>query len=156
LKLWTIQTIEAWNELQTTGTLRCKEELIDLEDFNPAYKWMISLWAWYQWKDDKHKRPDLRSNGFAPKGEKSVFIELNAPDETVLLSDFNTWHHTLGYWYIPLNELDDEKFTKELEEVSLDYHKINPLPEPYHSKILKSWEIVFDLDYYNEYINYPK
>jgi hypothetical protein len=172
LKLWSVQTIEAWDILKNTGVLQGKEKLIDDESFLNAYKWMMNqmeqrlgkkpsengfpMWAWYQWKDDKHRRPDLRFGGHAPKGEKQILIELEVPAELILLSDFSTWHHVLGYYYLPLNEIDANQFEKELELVNLDYYKMNPLPGIYDDKMMKSWEMIFDLDYYDEYINYPK
>jgi len=163
-----MQTIKAWNELQNTGILQGKEKLV-WEEFLIPYQWMISqmikyignkpnencypIWAWYQWKDDKHKRPDLRRKGHSPKGEKCVLIKLNVPDKLVLLSDFSTWHYALNYWYLPLNELDN----KEFKESRLDNFIQEPLSnETYHNKIVESWNKIFDLDWYDEYINDPK
>ena len=90
MELWSIQTIKAWDELQNIGFLRGKEDFA-IKDFLVPYQWMISqmekrignkpdvncypIWAWYQWKDDKHKSPDLRSKGHSPKGEKYILIK---------------------------------------------------------------------------------
>ncbi len=63
MKLWTIQTIDAWNVLQRTGVLRTDPKTID-DDMISAYRWMVArmrerlgrspegcqlpIWAWYQ------------------------------------------------------------------------------------------------------------
>ena len=76
--------------------------------FVEKYKWLIDqmekrigpapdgvsypVWAWYiqSWK---HKKPDLRIERWAngPGNEQYVCIEVELPDDQVLLSDFDAW-----------------------------------------------------------------
>ena len=75
MKLWTIQPIEVWGEIQDTGVCRCNPALMPL-DFDEEYQWLRAkmierigpppegvvypVWAWYK-RDDRRTKPDLRS-----------------------------------------------------------------------------------------------
>lgn len=167
MKLWTIQTYKKWIDFKKTGVLQANKNYIEKE-FLPAYQWMAGkmklklgykpedvdypIWAWYQWKGVDKKKPDLRYKGHLPKGQKGVLIEFEVNENEVLLSDFYLWHYVLNYWYIPENEKDDEKFEQELKSKCLNIYTNEPLPEPYHSKVVKSWDRIFDLNFCNNYI----
>lgn len=119
MRLWSIQPIEVWDELQTKGYYRCDpakacfiyDEKISFRD---QYIWLVKqmkqcigdppqgvsypVWAWYIF-DSKNKKPDLRLSGYRQPGEQSVCIEVEIPKEKVLLSDFDGWHFVLGHYY---------------------------------------------------------
>ena len=75
MRLWTIQPIKVWNEIQNYGVYRCNPVLTTL-DMDDEYKWMIRkmvdrtgpppegvqypVWAWYK-QNGKYHKPDLRS-----------------------------------------------------------------------------------------------
>ncbi|MEO1087874.1 MAG: DUF3841 domain-containing protein, partial [Acidobacteriota bacterium] len=107
MKLWTIQTEPAWEFLTRHGYLRCSRSQAD-GDLLPAYDWMaeqmrsrigpppsskttVPLWAWYQFDGIHRRRPDLRTSGFLPPGERGYRIEFTVDDDCVLLSDFELW-----------------------------------------------------------------
>ena len=101
--LWTAQTIEAYNTLIHSGAYRCDEsKIIDFEWWKPAYDWIAQMmkeqigdppkgvkypvWLWYRWKG-KNKKPDLRAHrSFGEKGTKLMLIEVEIPDNKVVLS----------------------------------------------------------------------
>ncbi len=170
--LWTIQSIEAWRELQLSGYLRVEPRYID-KYFLPSYTWMakqmherlrfrpskdsLPLWAWYQWQGAKKRKPDLRSSGHLPKGEKGVRIEFEINDSLVLLSDFELWHYVLNYWYLPSSEEEGEAFELELAKQGLSFFKTKPLPNlAYHRKIEESWERIFNIEWVKEGLASPK
>jgi len=154
MELWTIQTEEAYQILLNTGTLRNNPDKI-YEDFIQPYKWIVKqmdkriknhpdnieypLWAWYQWNDSKHRKPDLRYHHI-PKGEKGVRIHFKIDDDLVLLSDYSTWHYILNGWYLPISEEDSNKYEDILNNDEMEL----------------SWERIFDLNWYDKYINEPK
>lgn len=75
--------------------------------------------------------------------EQAVMLELNVPDDTVLLSDFMLWH-------LPLN--NGAICTKH---ESKEYGKCSP--ENQKERILTTWERIFDLDMRDPYlINYDE
>ncbi len=163
MRLWTIQTIEAWNALQRTGVLHADPSLI--EDYRlPAYNWLATrmherigkpptdcsypIWAWYQWQGHNKRRPDLRSTAHLPKGSHGIRIEIEVDEKNVLLSDFELWHYVLNYWYLPISERAGESFKTELAKAGLCFHRTTPLPDlNYHKQIEESWSRIFDLDW---------
>lgn len=119
MRLWSIQPIEVWNELQTKGYYRCEPSKAcfiydEKSNFRDQYIWLVKqmkqcigdppqgvyypVWAWYIF-DSKNKKPDLRQCGYREPGEQSVCIEFEIPKEKVLLSDFDGWHLVLGNSY---------------------------------------------------------
>lgn len=165
--LWTIQAIPAWEKLQKCGVLRLTNPDYLEETFLSAYRWMADqmkirlrfkpsremfpLWAWSQWEGEARRKPDLRSTGHLPKGNQGVRIEFEHPDDAVLLSDFELWHYALNYWYLPSSVADGEAFEAELAEQGLSFYESKPLPAcAYHRRIQKSWERIFDLNWWEE------
>jgi hypothetical protein len=167
MKLWTIQPLEFYNKLIAEGEIRTTETYTE-PDYKNAYKWMINemenrigkrphrkvypIWAWYQYKNIKSRKPDLRNNGFLTRGTKGVRIEFQKPKNQVLLSDFNLWHFSLNNWYIP----DDEKQESEFKEL-LKVSKAGIIKKD--NKILKikqiteqSWKKIFDMNYDCDYV----
>lgn len=172
MTLWTIQSIEAWQVLKASRILSCNNQLIEKEFFE-AYVWMaqqmekripfprpgnaLPLWAWYQWDGERRKRPDLRSSGHLPRGERGVRIEFQIRDDWVLLSDFDLWHYVLNYWYLPQSLADEELFEMKLAEHGLSFYDTKPLPDPtFHDAIRQSWERIFDLECEVDDFVYPK
>ena len=170
--LWTIQTEEAWNELNEKGHISGVIDNIE-QSWISSYRWMAEqmkgrlrnppcdnyfpIWAWYQWEDSKRNRPDLRASGHLPKKEKGVRIEFNCHENMVLLSDFDLWHYVLNYWYLPESVTDGDNFEAELEMKGLSFFKTKPIPHPkYHEKIVRSWNKIFDLDWYEPDLSSPK
>ena len=161
----------AWKILQREQVLfadqRYSEDL-----FLDAYRWMtkqmehriesesetvsLFLWAWYQWDGIERRKPDLRSSGHLPKGQRGVRIEFEQSDKGVLLSDFDLWHYVLNYWYLPRTIADGDAFETELSEHNLSFFKMKPLPvHAYHQRIEDSWNRIFDLDWVDEEISEP-
>lgn len=172
MKLWTIQRLEAWQMLQQQGCLRAELRYAN-QDYLIAYEWMVAqarqrigpapsgcqslIWAWYQWQDQAKPKPDLRFSAHLPKGTAGVRLEIEVADAQLLLSDFALWQHVLNYWYLPESEADAEAFAAELERLGLSFHAARPLPNPaYAERIRQSWLRIFDLDWCDEYVAYPK
>lgn len=169
--LWTIQDYRAWEIAQQAGVLRADAAYVEADELASmsilAYRWLVEqmeqrigpgppgvdfpIWAWYQWRNDRQRRPDLRSSAHLQRGQKGVRIEFEIKDQQLLLSDFDLWHSALNYWYLPLNEQDDLAFEAELETHGLSLYEMKPLPDvAYHQRILDSWQRIFDLDWCDE------
>jgi len=170
--LWTIQTEEAWSELQVSGMLHATRENIMESSWIGPYEWMIDqmkmrlgpppepgcfpVWAWYQWENENRRKPDLRAGGHLSKGQKGVRIEFECSNEGALLSDFDLWHYVLNYWYLPESEAEGEAFEVELKRHGLSFFDTKPLPNPeFHDRILKSWNRIFDLDWFEKDLALP-
>jgi len=157
MRLWTIQPLSLYKQLQTKGILHCDGSLsehLQSEAFVNAYSWLAEqmenrispspsgvkfpFWAWHtlNWG---HKRPDLRCMEFRSYAEPMVCLELDLPDHEVLLSDEENWHIVLnnGFYSNADNEADDENEWEWLHSLSLEKQEVEKR---------KSWERVFDVE----------
>lgn len=152
--LWTIQNKIAYDHLLTNGVLRADEQHLFCEDnLLYAYQWIsvqmlqrignppvnvnYPVWAWYKWEGVR-KRLDMRSHRcWTEKGIPIVLLTIDVPDNLVLLSDFNMWHHVLNDSYLPLSEEDE-------------------IENPTTTEKLESWNKIFQIDVQTAYWNTPK
>ena len=132
--LWTFQPIEIWNLIRETGTYRCDPAKCSMPEFADAYQWLIRqmeqrigprpngveypVWAWYM-QNGKQRKPDLRSErwGYGQGDEDYVCIELEIPDEQVLLSDFDDWHAVLNNWILTDSMEESDRLEVYLESL---------------------------------------
>lgn len=168
--LWTIQTEAVWRDFQERGVFRGSRERVDPVR-ESAYEWMVHemtlrtgppptpaaypVWAWFQWQNSRRAKPDLRSTGQLPHGERDgVRIEFECSDADVLLSDFELWHFVLNGWYLPESEADDDWFEARFPE----QRRLpgSAMPAEYHQLIVQSWQKVFDLEWSSDYSAHPK
>ncbi|WP_313758118.1 DUF3841 domain-containing protein [Tissierella sp.] len=106
MKIWTIQSIDIWEKLKEEEIVTCDEKLASyLKDeecsFLEPYNWirnkMINsmgdssyksgiypIWGWYIY-NGLHRKPDLRYSGHGEHGEQMACIELEIPDNNVLI-----------------------------------------------------------------------
>lgn len=166
--VWTIQPLHVWEMLQRDGIIYGPgPDLIGLVDeswqWQNAHAWMSEqmerrigkrpgpniypLWAWVQWRDAAHPKPDLRNPGHLAPGTRGVRLACEISDEQILLSDFMLWHHALNYGYLSLDQAEEEAFEAELALCGLSRMPGGPLSDPhFHQRILDSWQRIFDLE----------
>ena len=154
MRLWTMQPLRVWEEVQRAGVYRCDAALCWMaEELPHAYAWLARemtkrvgpppqgvdypVWAWYM-QNGKHKKPDLRSArwSYGPGDEDYCCIELEIAPERVLLSDFDVWHCVLNNGLISDTEEEDTAQEALYESLS-DEEKI-----AYKEK---NWERVLDI-----------
>jgi hypothetical protein len=98
--LWTIQSPQAWTELQDKGVLRAKRQYIMERTWLSAYQWMaekmrlhigpppesdcLPIWTWYQWEGQRRKKPDLWASGHLGKGERGVRVEFESSSSILM------------------------------------------------------------------------
>ena len=99
---------------------------------------MSGLWVWLQCESKKRPAPTMSPSEIQDGEEQAVMLELNVPDDTVLLSDFMLWH-------LPLNNgaICSKHESKEYEKCS---------PENQKDRMLTTWERIFDLDMRDPYL----
>jgi hypothetical protein len=167
--LWTIQADSAWRALEKSGVLRASLAMT-CPDWPLADRWMVDqmkkriepppsrgampIWAWYQWMDAHHARPDLRARRHVPQGDRAVRIEFVIAGDRVLLSDFDLWHHVLNHWYIPTSQLDDQRFDADLarwSDIPEAPHRLQQHPK-IRKQIYQSWSRIFDLSWRSRYV----
>ena len=102
--LWTIQSEDVYRIIEKTGFYHCDFSKSAFSFSERQYRWLTDqmrkrigeppegvsfpVWAWYKWENVR-KKPDLRrerwGNGF--QGERFVSMEIDIPDEEVVLTD---------------------------------------------------------------------
>lgn len=118
MRVWTVQPAELYEQLKKQGVIHTNIELSEYADwdrFRSAYDWLVvqmikrigipprgvtyPFWAWHT-LDWKHQKPDLRSIEFRGCSVPSVCLELEIPDNQLLLSDEESWHFILHRSYL--------------------------------------------------------
>lgn len=158
MRLWTIQPIEVYEEIEKNGYYACNIEKAREGDeyfdicFKDAYDWLVEkmkekigeppegicypVWAWHTY-DWKRKSSDLRARQ-GKRGQKMVRLEIEIPDNEVVLTDFDAWHNVLNKWYAI--DCNNE------EEYDIEYAKFEKLsPEEQKRITIESWNKIFDL-----------
>lgn len=153
--LWTIQPVEVYDLIQETGVYHCDFTKSMLSDCQDQYDWLVQemkdrigdpprgvsypVWAWYMWEGDR-KKPDLRrerwGNGW--KGERFVCMEIDVPEDRIVLSDFDSWSIILLHGLLSDSEEEDARLENEYNSLSEKDKKA------YRDK---NWEGAFDLTY---------
>ena len=155
MRLWTLQPEWVYEKLKKDGVFVCdptKSTMLQFYCFEKAYRWITNqmirqigpppagvsfpIWAWHTtyWK---HRKPDLRRTEFRSFSEPMLCIEIEKPDNEVLLSDEENWHFVLNDSYISDNEQDDNAF---------DF-----LPEQQKEHLKEiSWKKIFDISPYED------
>ena len=153
--LWTIQPIEVYELIQKTGIYRCTIEKSIFNDCKEQYDWLVRemkerigeplegvsypVWGWYMWEGVR-KKPDLRrerwGNGW--KGERFACMEIDIPEEKLILSDYDTWSIILIDGLLADTEEEEESLEKEYEAMP---------PEARREYKYRNWKNVFDLAY---------
>lgn len=158
MRLWTIQPVDVYDEILRTGVYRCdisKSSFKNDKPFIKAYDWMKSkltercgnpnnitdmVWAWHT-RNGNHKKPDLRESGYGKRGDRCVCIEIEIPDEQVLLSDFDNWHCVLNNYYCDDSQSEDEWNAITEWYDSLDGKEAERLK-------IESWDNIFNVTKY--------
>lgn len=156
--LWTIKPESVFQLIQQKGIYRCDLTKSGMEDYaDPQYNWLVAqmkkrigpppegvsypVWAYYRWQSTKRK-PDLRAIRWywGRKNNKFVRLEVEIPDDEVLLSDFDGWAGII------LNNgllSDTEEEDKELSRI---YASL--LENEQKEFRAKNWERVFDISHF--------
>lgn len=108
MHLWTIQATGFWKSAKERGVLRRDGRRITFrDDYRNPYRWMreqmkkripecrgrYPIWLW-------NEKPDIRMTHWHQGGERVIRLEVEVPDERVLLSGFDIWHYILNLWFL--------------------------------------------------------
>lgn len=167
IRLWTIQPMEVWESL-------CREKILLVDPEHPRCSYKVEYRDAYDWMREQMKcrlpsyegncpwwaydyKMDLRSYRYQtyPPNERYVRIELAVPVEKVLICAYEAWFWVLNKWY--LAEGTDEEFfqngkrwEEEAKRAGVNLRTLGPLPEPWQSQMVASWQRIFDLDFWRD------
>lgn len=161
MRVWTVQPVELYDKLKEVAVLHAdfaKSEYADADEFRRAYDWLADqmrnrvgspppgvtypFWAWHtlEWK---HKKLDLRTMAFRYYSDPSVCMELEIPDDQVLLSDVDAWNLVLNDAYI-----GDATNQDELDE---EWDWIESLPDEEATALKRqSWDKALDVSPFDD------
>lgn len=154
--LWSIQTEEAYKELQKNGVLRADPALIMDQDWHSAYQWMVNqmktrlsdckgdfypLWAWHS------PKPNLaRAKKYIKEGKRGVILEIKVDQSRVLLSDFDSFHYVLMQEFFPYSISEWNIWNKKAKDkTGNEFYRFNELPPSLKVTVKKSWERIFNI-----------
>ena len=117
MKVYTIQTVSFYEELINDGIAFCKREGYWCRENRFQYDWMAEqmrkrigepplpeikypVWVWQQKKKKKRPTPIMSPCDIEEGESEAVMLELEVPDDAVLLSDLDLWIHPLNGWEI--------------------------------------------------------
>jgi hypothetical protein len=176
IELWTLQHEEAYKDFLDVGRLTANENHLC---FGPddvsgwyAYQWYAKqmsnrvgpapsgvkwpVWAWYKRygkTGSEMGKPDMRESSYGERGTRVVRLKLAVACNRILLSDFDSWHSALNYWFLSLTKSEDDAFTEWCEQHGvLEQHLLNAgskTESRNHAKVCQrikeSWERMFTL-----------
>ncbi len=170
MKVYTIQTVAFYEELMRNGIAYCAREGYWCRNNRFQYDWMVGqmrkrigepplaeikypVWVWQQYNSKKDPIPPMSPKEIPNKENEAVMLELEVPDDMVLLSDLDLWIHPLNGWEI-CGKKESKLFDKEKEAYEKEHGKCKQLsdwPQTLQHKIVATWERVFDLDWIDPY-----
>lgn len=170
MKVYTIQTVSFYEELLQNGVVYCNQESWMCKECHLQYDWMADqmrkrigepplpeikypVWVWNQYNSKKDPIPPMSPKDIQKEENEAVMLELNVPDEAVLLSDLDLWIHPLNGWEI-CGKKESRLFDKEKDAYEKEHGRCNHLsdwPPTIQNKIVATWERVFDLDWIDPY-----
>ena len=150
MKFWTVRLS---NELNKNNILVSDSAKVD-SNRHRAYDWMANqlrvrvghpppsatypIWVWKYCYGTLKPRPDLRTRCLLPKGTAGVLLELDLPENQVLLSNFDAWHAILNNHHYSPNDAEYEKIEALSALKGSNHPDLIQLKEA-------SWERIFDL-----------
>lgn len=170
MKVYTIQTIGFYEELLRDGVAYCNRESHWCRECRFQYDWMVEqmrkrigeppipeikypVWVWQQYNSKKDSKPRMSPKEILKGENEAVMLELDVPDDAVLLSDLDLWISPLNGWEIcgkkESRQFDKEKAIYEKEHGKC--HQISDWSPVIRDKIVATWERIFDLDWIDSY-----
>ena len=153
--LWTIQPEDVYELINRTGVYRCDGRKKGMRYYREQYLWLADqmrrrigpppegvrypVWAWQRWDKDRLK-PDLRAIRWFWGGKSNTFcrLEIEIPDEQILLSDFEGWAwNVLNRWLICYTE-------HECDEMEMLYASLTPEGQKF--MLEKNRERIFNIE----------
>ncbi|MBR1382988.1 MAG: DUF3841 domain-containing protein [Ruminococcus sp.] len=156
--LWTIQPASIYYQIQREGYYHYDESRSEdnesIYEFRTAYDWLAGemckrigpppkgvkypVWAWYV-HYSKRRKPDLRKAEYGINHEQMVCMEIDIPDDQVLLSDEEAWTLVLNNCYLSRATCH--------EDFNRDMAKLEKLTkEQKQASKIRSWQYIFDIE----------
>lgn len=159
MTLWTRQVPQVWEELEKTGVYRVKEEYIRKKNDTIA-DYYLELYRWYTKEARKHiEIPEelqypvwlcVSEETMLQPTANTVILKIEVPKDKVMICNMEAWGYVVNYWYVPLDDKDEEEHNAELKRYGVQEDELirtskgnfYPLLK---KKIVDSWGRVFTM-----------
>ena len=150
-----IQPREVWEAVQREGRLYVDPNKMENPDFLEAYDWLRSQmrrclpdfqnhYPWWAWKyAPGRNRLHVPRKVCAERNE--VKIELLLDRSQVLTFPFNAWLMVASKGYVGYSSGEYAIWEEQLLQAQVAESEW-PIPEPYHSRLLESWERIIEIE----------
>ena len=161
MRLWTCQPWSVVEKVVKDGSFVCnpkKSTYINDKIFREAYEWLIQqmikkigksdyhavypIWAWYFVSGEI---PDFTKWDYLGNSETDVWIELEIPEDRVVLTDYSMWHcvlnRSINYKANYINNISDEEWKRRTMEEDNYYYSLSREKRERYMK--DSWERIF-------------
>ena len=125
---WTRQLYPALEALENTGVYRVKQSYIEMKNGSMTDYYM-ERYRWYTREAEKIvPRPEgveapvwvfLSEQDRLPPLEDAPLLELDIPDELIVISDSEKWGYVINYMYCPLNKADEAAHDQEVAALGI-------------------------------------
>lgn len=150
IRLWTIQPIAVWEQLQRDGVLLVDESRLG-EDLPASYQWLrqnlskvipgyrggLPWWFYCQ-------KPDLRVHRHFQFGQQ-VRLELEVNTGHFFIMPSWAWDRVYAQDYLAKTWAEWRNWHLRLRLAVAD-EDLWPLPEPWHTELVQSWHRLFHPD----------
>lgn len=160
MRFWTRQHEAILKELEDTGRYRVKKEYIaekngEITDFYlPLYEWYTNAARKYIHLEPELKYPiwlSISNELMLQPVEHAVILEVEIPDDSYLLCNYDAWGYRVNYFYVPKDDVDANRHQDELARygiasedalITTDKGNFYPLLK---REIISSWDRVFEV-----------
>ena len=156
MRFWTRQDKNILKTLRKNGIYQVKERYIRFK-LGDIAKFYIDIYKWYYHKASEIVNPpesaqypiwlSTEEDMKLPLAGNQIMLELEIPEDKVIILDMLKWDYVVNYWYIPKNEEDARKHNKELKRIWIKSESSIYMENFYprlKDKIVKSWDRLFD------------
>lgn len=160
MEFWTRQVSAVWQTLQDKGRYYVKKEYIEqkngdlAEYYAKLYEWYTKAARKYIYIPEELNYPiwmNISEDFMLQPTDDAVILRLEVPEGNYIICNYDKWGYRMNYWYVPLDEEDEERHNAELRKlgiasedklISSNQGNFYPLLK---RKIIDSWKRIFTI-----------
>lgn len=128
IRAWTRQVPQVWEEIQSTGRYRVREEYVrnknlEISDYYiELYRWLTEMCRNRVAMPDDADFPiwlALTEAQRLPPTPNTISLTLDVPEEALFILDYDRWGYRVNHWYVPRDAADEAAHNKELERFGI-------------------------------------
>lgn len=159
LRVWTRQDKSIIDVLEKEGRYIARKEYIETK-MEDCARFYFEVYFWYTSRANAIvPKPDdvsfpiwvsLSEDFMLQSTDDRVILEIEVDSSSVIIMDTEKWDRVVNFWYVPLDEIDEDEFESKLKKHGVANSSAAYMSGYYpHLKkeILRSWDRLFDNSY---------